>query len=192
MDVLAINLAMAVGGAVWAIRFPASFRVMIVWLSVTLLILVGLEALLGIARLIDVSREASEPLHRWCAHAMVILCWLLAVIAAPARIVLFLKARRIPLGLLEFGASLATLAVLLLASFTGYLASGGNPGQDTIRRFYVLHGALLPTALTASLIVWITCARRLEKPINHAANIRDAAAIEPVETGNPYQSPTSL
>jgi hypothetical protein len=132
--------------------------------------------MLGILVLSGIANElrALAEVHRWTAHALVILAWTGGPIAIGSQ--WQQKALKQPVGCIGNTLFvLVVIAVTFMATFTGYLGPIGNPdsGADTHRRFIVLHMIVLPAILAALLGGWL---RAFQKPIaNRQLGSVDAA-----------------
>jgi quinol-cytochrome oxidoreductase complex cytochrome b subunit len=120
--------------------------------------------------------------HRWTGHAMVIVAWM-AVWFAVA-VVLGREYAASPLKALTKSALLLlTLALVLLASFTGYLIpwdqmafeAGADAPDDlrarvvssaTLHRFVALHMIVIPALTAFSLAAWCY----LFRPVRHCSS----------------------
>lgn len=98
--------------------------------------------------------------HRWGAHAMVILAWLTIPLAAGILLAQDLRLRPVA-ALWWCVVAFLLFAMLVLASLTGYLGptTQGPLDADTLRRFRTLHFAVLPGVIVGLLIVWMKLAR---------------------------------
>ena len=94
---------------------------------------------------------AMPEVHRWTGQSLVVASWLCTPLAIGVALGAQFR-RRVWLALGKTVVALATLGVVLLASFTGYL----DPSLDeaTMNRFEVWHTMFLPGICLLLLLLW--------------------------------------
>jgi len=99
---------------------------------------------------------ATAEVHRWSGHAIVVLVYTCTAYALG--VLIHQQLVRYPvLAVAQSLGLLISLAVLLLASMTGYLDDDPRTSaaaHETQGRFVGLHMVVLPTAFAISLVVW--------------------------------------
>ena len=135
MSTLLINVLLFAAFFSWAIYKPHSMRLVVEATLWFFGIVVAAEIIFGCMML-----ATNEPpllvVHRWLGHLLVMIVWVLTSVSLALVIRYFRQSRgtAVLFGLVSF----AMLAIVLLASFTGYLDPFG-PGADveTRNRFAV-------------------------------------------------------
>lgn len=174
----------------WAIYAPRSMR----WAAEGMLwlfgVLVAAEVIFGCMML-----ATNEPpllvVHRWLGRLLVMIVWVLTSVSLALVIRYFRQSRgtAVLFGLVSF----AMLAIVLIASFTGYLDPFA-PATDveTRNRFAVLHEIAPPLLLAMLVPFGIAVARTLPQgPRKTEARAREEPTSLPPPSDNPYASPQS-
>ena len=194
----AIGILLFAGLCVWAVSVPATVRFVVEGILWLIAALVSVEIISGLVWLLTRLPLLPE-FHRWTAHLLVLLCGV--VMAASIALLLRFFRRRLGTVLLLCLISLGAMAVISLASFTGYLRPFA-PGtqKETRSRFLMLHCVTLPIVLAAIVPFWISTVRRLRPAAakrssrNETAgdgdNSEAPAAGRHAQNDNPYASPS--
>ena len=102
------------------------------------------------------SMDLAFQVHRWGAHAFLILVWL--SVPYTIGVVLQQHIRRRPLAAsIQCFLTLLFLGLILFATFTGYLAPPLDEpfAEQTYHRFVVLHMVIVPACIAMLLVEWI-------------------------------------
>lgn len=188
MSILLINVLLFAAFFAWAIYAPHSMRLVVEASLWFFGIVVAGEVILGCAML-----ATDEPpllvAHRWLGHVLVMIVWIFTSVSLALVIRHFRRSRgtAILFGLVSF----ATLAIILLASFTGYLDPFGPEADvETRNRFILLHEVAPPVLLAILLPFGIAVARTLPQG-PRKANTREDPTSLPPPSDNPYAAPRS-
>ena len=187
MSTLVINGLLFAAFLIWAICAPAAMRRVVegaIWLLGALLIVEIVSGLVMLA--------AGWPLlvaaHRWAAHLMVIIA---STMMGASLALLIRHFRRAPGAAILFClVSFAAVALVFLASFTGYLgpfAPGAD--QETKNRFFVLHVFIAPILLALLVPFWIAAIRCFPRASKQGEAEEQAPEDAPPPNDNPYASP---
>lgn len=193
----AIGILLLAGLFVWAVSVPATARFVVEGILWLIAALVGVEIISGFVWLLTRLPLLPE-FHRWTAHLLVLLCGV--VMAASIALLLRFFRRRLGTVLLLCLISLGAMAVISLASLTGYLRPFA-PGtlEETRSRFLVLHCVMSPVVLTAIVPFWISTVRRLRQEVGKRSSLNETAEDGDIseapaprhhaQNNNPYASP---
>ena len=105
----------------------------------------------GVAR----SQSTASRLHEWSGHALVIAVWLFVPFSVGIGLQRNIR-RRPGLAIAQTTVLLSLLALVSLASLTGYLGPSHfeDVSVETRNRFAVLHPFVLPSLVAALLTAW--------------------------------------
>lgn len=156
-DILRWLLLPAIIVAAWAVSkaHPERVRIVARGLPVVVAALLVLLAISGLVRHGGVLAE----IHRWMAHVFFIVWWL----GVPFGIGILLQqdfGKHPVAAIVQAIALLMGLAIVLVASMTGYLGPANLPpvdpavGEETYNRFLVLHLVVLPGLCAALTVQW--------------------------------------
>jgi hypothetical protein len=185
---LLINALLFAAFFSWAIYAPRLMRLIVEAMLWFLAILITAEVIFGCMILAN-----DEPplfvAHRWLGHFLVMIVWLLTSVNLALVIRNFRRSRgtAVLFGLV----SCTVLAIVLLASFTGYLDPFG-PGADveTRNRFVLLHEVVPPVLLAILVPFGIAVARTLPQGARRIESREDPTSLPP-PSDNPYAAPRS-
>lgn len=98
---------------------------------------------------------AMGTVHKWTGHALVVVTWV--SIPLSVGVVLARNFRRSAwIALAQAVVLAALIGITMLAAITGYLGpSRGDPSEETINRFVVLHKVALPFIAAVLAVGWI-------------------------------------
>jgi hypothetical protein len=157
-------------------------------LSVIVAAIFLVTALTGLAR----SQPTASSIHKWSGHASVIAVWLFVPFSVGVGLQRNIR-HRPGFAVAQTIVLLSSLALVLLASFTGYLAPSHveDVSEATRNRFTILHLFALPSLIALLLTVWYWLFR--PAPIGTGDpdwSPRPIGQTKGVDE-NPYKSPES-